>query len=68
MVDTDRLRELVPHYVAMLILVFLVLSVIRAIVGDLGFWLEFVIVIVVAAAYQPLVRYLGVAPTAWERR
>lgn len=35
--DNDRLLEVAPHYAAMLILVFLVLAVVRAIAGDLGF-------------------------------
>lgn len=64
--DTDRLIELAPHYVAMLILVFLILAIVRAAVGDIGFWIELVIVFVVVFAYRPIVLRLGVAPSGWE--
>lgn len=50
----------------MLALVFGTLTVARAVAGDIGFWFEFVFVLVVALAYRPVVVYLGVAPSAWE--
>lgn len=65
--DTDRLLEVVPHYLAMLLLVFVVLAIVRAVAGDLGFWFEFVFVLIIAFAYRPVVLRLGVAPSAWER-
>lgn len=65
--DTDRLLELAPHYVAMFVLVFLVLGLVRAAVGELGFWIELVIIVVVASAYRPVVLRLGIAPSGWER-
>jgi hypothetical protein len=68
MVDTDRFAELVPHYVAMLLLVFLTLAVVRRIVGDFGFWTELLIIVVVVFAYRPLVLRLGVAPSSWEEQ
>lgn len=64
--DTDRLRELVPHYVAMLILVYIVLGALRATVGDQGFWIELVIIVVLVSLYRPVVMRLGVGPSAWE--
>ena len=64
--DTDRLLELVPHYLAMLFLVFLVLSVVRTAVGDIGFIAELAVVTVVVFAYRPIVMRLGVGPSAWE--
>lgn len=67
MVNVDRLVETVPHYLAMLILIFLVLGVVRVTVGELGFWIELVIVLVIAFVYPPLVRRLDVAPSSWER-
>jgi hypothetical protein len=66
MVDTDRLMELAPHYIAMFILVFLVLEVARVTVGALGFWVELVIIFVVVFAYRPIVVRLGIAPSGWE--
>jgi hypothetical protein len=66
MVDTDRLMELAPHYIAMFIMVFLVLEVARVAVGGIGFWLELGIIFVVVFAYRPIVVRLGVAPSGWE--
>jgi Flp pilus assembly protein TadB len=64
--DTEGLKELVPHYVALMLLVFLVLTVVRATVGDIGFWLELAVVLVVVFVYRPVVVRLGVAPSGWE--
>lgn len=66
--DTDRLLEVAPHYVAMVLLVFLVLGVVRVVFGDLGFWIELAVIAVVVLAYPPGVKRLGVAPAAWENR
>ena len=66
--DTDRLKELAPHYVAMFVLVFLVLGIVQAVVGEVGFWVELGIIVVAASAYRPLVTRLGVAPSSWEER
>lgn len=67
MVDRDQLAELAVHYLAMLVLVFLVLAAVRSVAGEIGFWREFVFVVIVVALYRPLVTYLGVAPSMWER-
>lgn len=64
--DRDTLLELVPHYVALIALVFAVLAAVEAVVGPLGFWVELALVFAVAIAYRPLVLRLGVAPSAWE--
>lgn len=68
MVDTDRLAELVPHYVAMLALVFLALTVARVLVGTVRIWTELVIIVAVVFAYRPVVLRLGVAPDSWEEQ
>jgi hypothetical protein len=64
--DKDQLMEIAPHYIAMLALVFLVLTAVRAVVGEIGFWTELVIVIAVVFAYRPVVMRLGVGPSVWE--
>jgi uncharacterized membrane protein len=64
--DRDQLLELVPHYVVLLLLVFLTLAVLETVFGDLGFWIELVIIFLVVLAYRPVVARLGVAPSAWE--
>lgn len=67
MVELDRILETVPHYLAMLVLIFLVLGGVRMVAGDLGFWIELLIVLIVAFAYPPLVRRLGIAPSSWKK-
>lgn len=64
--NTERLLELAPHYVAMMLLVFLVLAVVRMAVGEISFWIELAIIFVVVSAYRPIVLRLGVAPSGWE--
>lgn len=64
--DIDRLKELAPHYVAMLLLVFLVLAIVRTAVGNLNFWIELAIVVAIVLAYPSLVMRLGVGPSVWE--
>lgn len=64
--DTDRLIELAPHYIAMFILVFLVLAIVRAIVGEVGFWIELAIIVVVVFVYRPVVMRLGIGPSGWK--
>jgi len=66
--DRNQLIELVPHYVAMLLLVFLVLAIVRASVGEVGFWIELVIIAVVVFAYRPIVVRLGFGPSSWVER
>lgn len=61
----EHFLEVVPHYLALVALIFLVLFVVRLAVGELGFWIELLIVIAVAFAYPPAVRRLGIAPSAW---
>lgn len=64
--DTDHLLEVVPHYFAMLVLVFLVLAILRTVVGDLDLWVELAILFAIVFAYQPVVRRLGISPSGWE--
>jgi len=66
--DRDQLIELVPHYVAMLLLVFLVLAAVRAVAGEIGFWAELAIIAVVVFAYRPVVIRVGLGPSSWEKR
>lgn len=65
--DASRHLELVPHYVANLLLVLLAVGALRAVAGDVGIAVELVVVVVVVLAYPSLVRWLGVAPGSWEK-
>jgi hypothetical protein len=64
--DTDRLMELAPHYIAMFVSVFVVLTLLQAVVGEVGFWIEMAIVVVVVFVYRPVVLKLGIAPSGWK--
>lgn len=64
--DSNRLRELLPHYLANLVLVLLAVAALRRFVGDLGFAVELLVVVAVVLAYPSVVRLLGVAPSAWD--
>lgn len=64
--DREQLKEVAPHYIAMVVLVFVVIEGLRLVVGGVGFWLELVLVTVVVFIYRPLVLRLGLAPSAWE--
>lgn len=65
--DTDRIVEIAPHYVAMILLAFIAFAVVGAIVGQPGFWARLLIIAVVVFAYRPIVMSLGIGPSAWER-
>jgi hypothetical protein len=65
--DTDQLIELIPHYLALLILLFVTLWAVQTVVGEVGFWVEFAIVLVAAFAYRPIVVSLGIGPSSWEK-
>ncbi|WP_123536259.1 hypothetical protein [Halosimplex salinum] len=67
MVDKRQLLELVGHYAAILLVVTVVLAVVRSAFGEIGFWVELAIVIAVVAVYRPIVKSLGVEPSAWNR-
>ncbi len=66
MVDFDRLAELMPHYLALLAILFVVIGAVRWAVGEQGIVIELLILLGVSFLYPPLVRRLGVAPSAWE--
>lgn len=66
--DTQRLLDVAPHYLAMLFLAFLIPAIIRVVVGDIGFWPELVIIFVIVFGYRRAVLWLDVAPESWEQR
>jgi hypothetical protein len=64
--DKDQLLELAPHYIAMLLLVFFILEVSQVVVGEVSFWLELGLIMVVVFAYRFIVVRLGFAPSSWQ--
>jgi len=65
--NRNQLAELVPHYVALLVVMFFLLSVVREVRPGLSFWVEVVIIFVIVVAYRAVVERLGYAPSAWQR-
>jgi len=66
MVDTQKIRELAPHYVVMLVAVFVATGVLRSVAGVDNLILEFGVVLVIVFSYPFVVRRLGYAPSVWE--
>ena len=64
--EKDQLVELALYYTAMLLLVFFILELSQAVVGDIAFWLEFGIILVVVFAYRYIAVWLGLDPSGRE--
>lgn len=64
--DAGRQRELLPHYVAVVLLVGGSLAAVRAVLGSVAPWVAVPGVVVVVLGYPTAVRSLGFAPSAWE--
>ncbi|TKR24839.1 hypothetical protein [Natronomonas salsuginis] len=68
MENTERVLNVLPHYLVLLILVFVLLAAVRELLGDLGFAVELLLVLAVTIAYPPVVRRMGVAPESWAKQ
>jgi hypothetical protein len=64
--DKNQLLELALYYIALLLLVFFILEVIQAAVGEIAFWLEMVIILIIVSAYRYIAVWLGIAPSGGE--
>jgi predicted tellurium resistance membrane protein TerC len=62
-----RIVDVLPHYLAMLALVFLALEIIENQLGIDNIIVFFGVVMVIVFAYRPIVLRLGVAPESWKR-
>lgn len=69
MARKDELLELVPHYVAIIVLVLLIMTLVRSIFGLDNILIEFAMILALVFAYRPLVLRLDFVPTPtlWER-
>lgn len=65
--DFGRQRNLLPHYVAILASVVIVLVSTRLAVGKVGAPVNLGLTVAVVLAYPTAVRLLGLAPRDWER-
>ena len=66
MVNMDNIRELLPHYLVVLVLVILGTTVIRLGLGQVNIVLEFMVVIAIVGVYVIVTRRLGYAPEQWQ--
>lgn len=60
-------RELLPHYVAMLLFYLVGIALVYGLVGESNFWISLAVAAVVALGYPPFARRMGVAPDSWNR-
>ena len=60
--------ELLPHYLAVLLLTFLAVGILRGVVGVSGFLIELGAVILIVLVYPVVVRSIGVEPSMWKNR
>jgi hypothetical protein len=66
MVDTETILALLPHYLAMLAIVFLAVTVLRTAFSAVNLIAEFVVIVVLVFLYPFVIRRLGYAPAIWE--
>lgn len=64
---SNRWLALAFHYLAMFVLVWLVVGIVRRVAGDTWIGLEFLALGAACLAYILLVLRLGIAPESWER-
>lgn len=68
MLSSDA-RQVLAHYLVMILLVFVVTLSVRFLVGDPGLVVEAAIVFGIVFAYRPVIRRLGFVPVPdlWQR-
>ncbi|WP_434530835.1 hypothetical protein ACODNH_19020 [Haloarcula sp. NS06] len=64
--NRNQLLPLVIYYIVLLVLVFVILEVSQAVVGEISFWLEMVIILGVVFAYRSIAVRLGLDPSGRE--
>ncbi|MEF8780130.1 MAG: hypothetical protein V5A46_05590 [Haloferacaceae archaeon] len=65
MVETRTLIAVLPHYLAMLVLVVLAVGILRRALGGVTLVAEFAVVLAIVFLYPFAVRRLGYEPGAW---
>ena len=63
----ETIRQVAPHFIAMILLYFLVFGFVAVVFQTRHVLLSLAIAITIAVFYPPTVRALGVAPETWER-
>jgi len=63
--DLTGQRDLIPHYVAVVVLVGAAVVGLRNLSDSVPIWLDLLAVVVVVLGYPSLARWLDIAPDAW---
>ncbi len=61
------IKQLLPHWIAMFLLMMLILQFVELTIGEISFWPSLGLVFAVALVYPTFVRALGVAPETWKQ-
>jgi hypothetical protein len=64
--DLRSQKQLIPHYVAVVILLVAALSGLRELLGAGRVWIRLVVVACVVLTYPTVVRLLGIEPDVWQ--
>lgn len=64
--DLRSQKQLIPHYIAVLILLIAALIGIRELLGTGRIWIRLVVVACIVLTYPTVVRLLGVEPDVWQ--
>lgn len=62
----STLRQLLPHYVALVLILTVILTLMRVAFPTVNMWVQIGVAVVLGLAYPPLLRYLGMAPEPWQ--
>lgn len=63
--DLRSQKQLIPHYIAVLILLTAALIGIRELLGAGAVWIRLVVVACIVLTYPTVVRLLGIEPEVW---
>lgn len=62
----DPIKELLPHYLALIIILTLLLTGLQMIWPGASIWVQIGLAVVLGLAYPTAVRALGYAPEPWQ--
>lgn len=60
-------RQLLPHFLAMLVIYFACIVAISIVFDVQNFWASLAIALAIAFVYPGVTRSMGIAPEVWER-